>query len=219
MAVVGRHGSNTAIRVPVFTFPRLKPRWPFATAGLQSVGLHSARLARCPVKPHVEIFRLVRTRPADIDTVRRILGQLPDFLRIHSGRSRAFGLFSQGEHSDWWREQLDLLVTGGVSEDELQRVKAQVIASQVYRQDSVLGQASQIGRMRSLGLPHDAASVMTRKLREVTPDQVRAVARKYLVDDKLTIAILDPQPMAEVGDSGLIRPGETRPGADRPGSK
>ena len=118
-----------------------------------------------------------------------------------------------------WREQLDLLITGGVREDELQRVKAQVIASQVYSQDSVFSQASQIGRMRSLGLPHDAASVMTRKLREVTPDQVRAVARKYLVDDKLTIAILDPQPMAEVGDIGLIRPGETRPGADRPGSK
>jgi predicted Zn-dependent peptidase len=48
---------------------------------------------------------------------------------------------------------------------------------------------------------------MTRKLREVTPDQVRAVARKYLVDDKLTVAILDPQPMAEIGEIGLIKPG------------
>jgi zinc protease len=128
-----------------------------------------------------------------------------------------------------WREQLDLLITGGVSKDELQRVKAQVIASQVYSQDSVYGQASRIGRMRSLGLPHDATSVMTRKLREVTPDQVRAVARKYLVDDNLTIAILDPLPVTEVGDIGLVKPGLVKPGvvksglarpdSDKPGSK
>jgi zinc protease len=110
-----------------------------------------------------------------------------------------------------WREQLELLITQGVTEDELQRVKAQVIASQVYSQDSVFGQASQIGRMRSLGLPYDAASVMTRKLREVSADQVRAVARKYLVDDKLTVAVLDPLPMA--GDNGVIKPGSDGPGS------
>lgn len=106
-----------------------------------------------------------------------------------------------------WHEQLDLLITRGVSEEELQRVKAQVIASQVYSQDSVFGQASEIGRMRSLGLPHDAASAMTRKLREVTAEQVRAVASKYLIDDKLTVAILEPQPMAEAGDIGMVGTG------------
>jgi len=115
-----------------------------------------------------------------------------------------------------WREQLDLLITDGVSEDELQRVKAQVIASQVYSQDSVFGQASLIGRMRSLALPADAAAVMTRKLREVTRDQVREVARKYLVDDKLTIAILDPQAMAESGDSGVTVPDVSGAGTDQP---
>jgi zinc protease len=112
-----------------------------------------------------------------------------------------------------WREQLELLITGGVREDELQRVKAQVIASQVYSQDSVFSQASQIGKMRSLGLPHDAALKMTGKLREVTPDQVRAVARKYLIDDRLTIAILDPQPMAQVGEAGLTMAEQAGPGS------
>jgi hypothetical protein len=78
--------------------------------------------------------------------------------------------------------------------------------------------------MRSLGLPHDAASVMTQKLRDVTPEQVRAVARKYLVDDKLTVAILDPQPTAEIGEVSLIKPGVVKPGLikaglDKSGSK
>lgn len=105
-----------------------------------------------------------------------------------------------------WREQLDLLIENGVAQDELNRVKAQVIASQVYSQDSVFSQASQIGRMRALNLPHDAMSVFMRKLRQVTSEHIQAVARKYLVDDKLTIAILDPQIMTAPDIVGTNRP-------------
>jgi zinc protease len=91
-----------------------------------------------------------------------------------------------------WRDQLALLIDKGVTEDELRTVKAQVIAAQVYSEDSIYGQASRIGRMRSLGLPPDAAIRITQKLREVTAEQVREVARKYLVDDRLTVAVLEP---------------------------
>ena len=35
----------------------------------------------------------------------------------------------------------------------------------------------------------------SQKLREVTPEQVQEVARKYFVDDALTVAYLDPQPL------------------------
>jgi zinc protease len=100
-----------------------------------------------------------------------------------------------------WREQLALLVSGGVSEDELRRVKSQVVASQVYSQDSVYGQAARIGRMRSLDLPHDAATTITHRLRQVTAEQVREVARKYLIDDKLTVAVLEPEDVTN-GDIG-----------------
>jgi zinc protease len=34
-----------------------------------------------------------------------------------------------------------------------------------------------------------------KKLQAVSADQVREVARKYLVDDQLTVATLDPQPL------------------------
>ena len=156
--------------------------------------------------------RVAHSVSSDYDGIRRGPGAF--FVSVSPAQGK-----SVDDVEQVWREQLDLLVAGGVSEDELQRVKAQVIAAQVYRQDSVFSQASQIGRMRSLGLPHDAASVMTRKLREVTPDQVRAVARKYLVDDKLTVAILDPQPAAEVGEISLIKPDLVKPGLVKPGSK
>ena len=102
-----------------------------------------------------------------------------------------------------WREQLALLISEGVSDDELHRVKSQVVASQVYSQDSVYGQAARIGRMRSLGLPHDAATTITERLRQVTGEQVQEVARKYLIDDKLTVAVLEPESgtRGDIGDS------------------
>ncbi len=93
------------------------------------------------------------------------------------------------------RDQVRRLVEHGVSNDELQRVKAQVTAAQVYARDSVYYQALNIGMLQTVGLPYDSSDLQVRKLREVTADQVREVARKYFIDDNLTIAVLDPQPL------------------------
>ncbi|MND03509.1 hypothetical protein D3C83_233630 [compost metagenome] len=37
---------------------------------------------------------------------------------------------------------------------------------------------------------------MLKKLRQVTPQQVQEVAKKYFGEDSLTVAYLDPQPLA-----------------------
>ena len=93
------------------------------------------------------------------------------------------------------REQIRVLVDKGINEDELRRVKAQVTAGQVYARDSVYYQAMRIGMLQTIGLPYDSSDLQVKKLQEVTADQVRDVARKYLVDDNLTVAVLDPQPL------------------------
>lgn len=93
------------------------------------------------------------------------------------------------------REQLDLIKKDGVRSDELQRVKAQVIAGQVFQLDSMFAQAMQIGMLEMVGLGHAAQQKMLDKLKAVTADQVQAVAQKYLVNDNLTVAVLDPQPL------------------------
>jgi zinc protease len=54
------------------------------------------------------------------------------------------------------REQIALLVKDGVSEDELKRVKAQVMAGEVYKRDSVFYQAMQIGQLESIGLGYQS---------------------------------------------------------------
>ena len=49
--------------------------------------------------------------------------------------------------------------------------------------------------LHTIGLPYDSSDLQVRKMREVTAEQVREVARKYFIDDNLTVAVLDPQPL------------------------
>ena len=93
------------------------------------------------------------------------------------------------------RRELAKIVSDGVTEEELKRVKAQVVAAHVFQRDSIYFQAMQIGSLEIAGYPHQTIDLMIRKLQQVTAAQVQEVARKYLVDDSLTIAVLDPQPL------------------------
>ena len=94
------------------------------------------------------------------------------------------------------RGQIEQIKEEGISEDELQRVKAQVIAADVYQRDSMFYQAMQIGMLESTpGLSWRMLETLPGRLQAITSEQVQAVARKYLVDDRLTIAVLDPQPI------------------------
>ena len=117
---------------------------------------------------------------------------------------------SVGDAEAALRHEIALIVKDGVNEQELARVKAQVMAGEVYKLDSVFYQAMQIGQMESIGLGHKAIPLMLEKLQAVTADQVREVAEAFLVDDNLTIAVLDPQPLSgkpkhQSGDSSHVR--------------
>ena len=93
------------------------------------------------------------------------------------------------------RREIAKIVADGITDEELKRVKAQVVSSQVFQRDSIYYQAMIIGSLEIAGYPHSAMDRMIDKLREVTPEQVQAVAKKYMVDESLTIAVLDPQPL------------------------
>lgn len=91
--------------------------------------------------------------------------------------------------------EIDRLHREGVDARELERVKAQVVAGQVYEQDSLFYQAMQIGEWESAGLGHRNRALRMEKLRQVTAGQVQEVARRYLTDERLSLARLDPQPV------------------------
>jgi zinc protease len=96
------------------------------------------------------------------------------------------------------RAQVALVAKEGVQEAELQRVKNQWIASEIYKLDSVFNQGRILGTHWATGFPMDADDKLIARLRTVTAAQVRAVAAKYFGDDALTVATLLPQPLDKV---------------------
>lgn len=84
-----------------------------------------------------------------------------------------------------------------VDAKELDRVKAQVVSSDVYEKDSVFYQGMIIGILETVGLSWRHADEYVARIQAITAEQVQAVAKKYLVDDRLTVAMLDPQPMQQ----------------------
>lgn len=83
-----------------------------------------------------------------------------------------------------------------VTEKELARVKAQVVAAHVFEKDDVRAQASEIGGLEILSISWREGEDYPKKIEAVTAEQVREVARKYLVSDRLTFASLEPLPMS-----------------------
>ena len=80
-----------------------------------------------------------------------------------------------------------------ITADELQRIKAQVLATDIYQKDSAFYQAMELGTFETAGLGWQKAGEYVSKINQITPEQVRAVAQKYLVEDHLNIAYLEPQ--------------------------
>jgi zinc protease len=93
------------------------------------------------------------------------------------------------------RAEVQQLREAPVSSAELERVKAQVVANAVYQRDSIFYRAMQLGRVETVGLPWDVVDEYPERIRAVTAAQVQQVARKYLIDDGLTVAELVPLPI------------------------
>lgn len=92
------------------------------------------------------------------------------------------------------KEQVQLIAEKGVTPEELERVKVQLIASQIYKRDSLFNQAVEIGGMEMSGIGYDKIDTIIEHLKSVTPEQVQDVAKRYFKDDTLTVAYLLPLP-------------------------
>jgi zinc protease len=84
-----------------------------------------------------------------------------------------------------------------IDEAELKRIVTQAVASKVFEADSLFAQAMEIGVLETVGLDWRLVEVEIDALKAVTPEQVRAVAQRYLVDQNLTVATLTPLPMEQ----------------------
>ena len=90
------------------------------------------------------------------------------------------------------RAQVHKLKTELAEQAELDRVIAQVVAGKVYEQDSMFYQGMVIGILETVGLGWQRKDEYIDRVRAVTPEKIREVANKYLIDKHLTIAELVP---------------------------
>lgn len=88
--------------------------------------------------------------------------------------------------------EIERLQTDLADPAELARVRAQVVSSVVYQQDSIASQAVQMGRLESIGRSWRDMDELPTRLEAVTPEQLRDVARRYLTADRRTVAYLNP---------------------------
>lgn len=78
-----------------------------------------------------------------------------------------------------------------VTPEEIQRVLANVLAQEVFSRDEIEDQARQLGQLASSGMPLTLPAEAAARLRAVTPEQLRAVAQRYLKPERLTTLFLE----------------------------
>ena len=178
--------------------PRLEPNKlddpePYALELLTAVldGYDNARLNRVLVKQE----KVVNDIGVEYDMVSRG----PELFLI--GATMAKGkTVAQAQASI--RKALDDLKQKGILESELKRIKVRILSEQIYKRDSIFGQAMEIGSTEMAEISWKDIDYMLKKMQTITPEQVQAVAKKYLVDDGLTIAVLDPQARTSTNKEG-----------------
>jgi zinc protease len=92
------------------------------------------------------------------------------------------------------RTEVSRIAREGISEAELQRVKTQWMAGEIYKLDSVFNQAQELGSYWVQGMDVDTGDRLMSRLRQVSAAQVQAVARRYFSDEQLSTAVLVPDP-------------------------
>ena len=132
--------------------------------------------------------RIATSAEADYELISRGPGML--FLSAAAAKGR-----SGAELEDGMREIVARVAAEGVTAEELERAKVQRLAQIVFRRDSFFAQALELGELESVGLSFRDADRIAERFRAITLEQVRAAAARYLVEDGLTVAVLDPQPL------------------------
>ena len=178
--------------------PRLEPGKldndePYALELLTAVldGYDNARLNRTLVKQEKVVN--------DVGVGYDMISRGPELFEINATMAKGKTV-AQAQTSI--RKALDELKQKGILESELKRIKVRILSDQIYKRDSIFGQAMEIGSTEMAGFSWRDIDYILEKMQSITPAQVQAVAKKYLVDEGLTIGVLDPQARQSASKEG-----------------
>lgn len=93
-------------------------------------------------------------------------------------------------------EAVELVRSEPVSEAELERARANFLASESFERESVSGMASKLGNFHVLARDHRREQRYFELVRSATPDDLLRVARTYLAPERLTLTALVAKPDA-----------------------
>jgi zinc protease len=115
-------------------------------------------------------------------------------------------------------EDLDKAIAGviqdlrekGVTQEELDRARSSYIAEFVYTSDSQSRMARHFGWRLATGMSVEDVEAWPDRLKQVTVDKIRDVARKYLVDKNSVTGYLLPAPeyTSSIGEKPAHAPGK-----------
>ena len=178
--------------------PRLEPGKlddpePYALELLTAVldGYDNARLNRTLVKQEKVVN--------DVGVAYDMVSRGPELFQINATMAKGKSV-AQAQASI--RKAIDEIKQKGVLESELKRIKVRILSEQIYKRDSIFGQAMEIGSTEMAGFSWKDIDYMLEKMQTITPEQVQAITKRYLVDEGLTIAVLDPQARKTIGQEG-----------------
>lgn len=97
-------------------------------------------------------------------------------------------------------KEIQTLKSKPISQEELNRVKIQVIANRVYEQDSIESQGMLLGSLASVGRQFNEINHYEQEIEKLTPQRIQSVAKKYLQEKDLTTGILIPQDLRKSHD-------------------
>ena len=117
---------------------------------------------------------------------------------LDSGRLGFYAVADQTHTPEDIESAIDSVVEelreDGVTQAELDRARASQIAEFVYSTDSISRMARQYGWRLAAGMSVADVEEWPERLRQITVDDLRNVARKYLVEDNSVTGILKPEP-------------------------
>ena len=91
------------------------------------------------------------------------------------------------------KAELEKIANEGVTDEELARVKANVIAGDVYEKDSMFYQAMIIGQLETMGYSYKIKDDYIENIKKITSDDVKKVVKEFFKDDTLTVVHLKPE--------------------------
>lgn len=88
--------------------------------------------------------------------------------------------------------EIKRLQTERIDEQELQRIKTQLIAQKTFKQDSIFDQAKELGVLETVGLGWQISDQYIERINSITAEQIQKTAQDYFQENSMTEAQLIP---------------------------